>query len=94
MKCLLIVQSTIRQTVGKSGDNSAIEIPDFAGMVQGGRGIVGGFWRRCGRQLTCRLRRILRGVAAFYCEIPAYAGMVLWEAGDCWRILVLLSAHG
>ena len=30
-------------------------------------------------------------LAAHDCEIPASAGMVQWETGDCWRILTLLS---
>ena len=41
----------------------------------------GGFW-------ICRLWRILRGVAACGCEIPAYAGMVHGGTGICGWIWV------
>ena len=68
------------------------EIPAFAGMVYLGTGDLWGIWVWClrlfgggfGGDLSlvwanswiCCLWRILGGVAAFVCEIPAFTGMV------------------
>ena len=54
---------------------------------------VGDFGDDVWRQLACRLRRILRGVAAHESEIPAFAGMVCGGTGDCWWILALCGGQ-
>ena len=38
-------------------------------------------------------RRILALLATYDCEIPAYAGMVLWGNGELWADLALLSPY-
>ena len=76
---------------------SLLEIPAYAGMVHGGRGIIRGFGFGFGRQLGGDWRRRMTilaayggfygGVAACGCEIPASAGMVYLGTGDLRTVL-------
>ena len=70
----------------------------------GERKCIGGFWRYW-QHMTVRFlptqewscggtevyRRILALLATYDCEIPAYAGMVLWGNGELLADLALLS---
>ena len=45
-----------------------------------------------GEIVLCRQRRVLGGVAAFMCEIPAFAGMVYLGTGGLWTDLAAVWA--